>query len=125
MTWPTAPDVVVVSYRHLVKDPRHAIEPVLNLLGLRFDPDLIAHIDRRESASVTKVPLEIDPRIRAMCAALEERLDAVAQAHHERAVPVHPTVPAPRGRPTEGMTERSEVRDGRDHPVPGLTVGRG
>ena len=65
------PDVVVVSYRHLVKDPRHAIEPVLNLLGLRFDRDLIAHIDRRESASVAKIPLEIDPRIRAMCAALE------------------------------------------------------
>jgi hypothetical protein len=83
-----------------VKDPRHAIEPVLNLLGLRFDPDLIAHIDRRESAAVTKVPLEIDPRIRAVCAALEERLDAVAQAHHERAVPVHPTVPAP-ARPTD------------------------
>ena len=88
------PDVVVVSYRHLVKDPRHAIEPVLNLIGLRFDADLIAHIDRRESASTAKVPLEIDPRIRAVCAALEERLDAVAQAHHERAVPVHPTVPA-------------------------------
>jgi hypothetical protein len=94
------PDLVVVSYRQLVKDPRHAIEPVLNLLGLRFEPDLIAHIDHRESASGAKAPLEIDPRIRAVCAALEERLDAVAQAHHERAVPVHPTV-AVTARPTD------------------------
>jgi hypothetical protein len=94
------PDVVVVSYRRLVKDPRHAIEPVLNLLDLRFDSDLIAHIDRRDSASVAKIPLEIDPRIRAVCAALEERLDAVARAHHERAVPIHPTVAAS-ARPTD------------------------
>jgi len=97
---PDRPDVVVVSYRRLVKDPRHAIEPVLNLLGLRFDAGLIAHIDRRDAAAVARIPLEIDPRIRAVCAALEERLDAVAKAHHERAVPVHPTVPAS-ARPTD------------------------
>ena len=40
------------------------------------------------------------PGSAAVCAALEERLDAVAQAHHERAVPVHPTVAAP-ARPTD------------------------
>jgi hypothetical protein len=85
------PDLVVVSYRQLVKDPRHAIEPVLNLLGMHFDPALISHIDRRESAGA-KAPLDIDPHIRALCAALEERLDAIARAHHERAVPVHPAV---------------------------------
>jgi hypothetical protein len=73
---------------------------VLNLLGLRFDAGLIAHIDRRDAAAVARIPLEIDPRIRAVCAALEERLDAVAEAHHERAVPVHPTVPAS-ARPTD------------------------
>ena len=87
-------DVVVISYRDLVKDPRHAIEPVLNLLGLRYSDELIAHIDRRESSGAPKPPLEIDPRIRAICSALEDRLDAVARAHHQRAVPIHPAVPA-------------------------------
>ena len=34
------PDLVVVSYRDLVRNPREAIEPVLNLLDLRFTDDL-------------------------------------------------------------------------------------
>ncbi len=90
------PDLVVVSYRELVQHPREAFEPVLNLLGLRFDDDLIAHIDARESASSRKPPLDIDPRVRRLCAELEERLDSVARAHQRRAVPVNP-VPQDRG----------------------------
>ena len=47
---------------------------------LRFTDDLIAHIDARESASSAgKPPLDIDPRVRRLCAELEDRLDAVAR----------------------------------------------
>ena len=93
------PDLVVVSYRQLVKHPREAIEPVLNLLGLRFTDDLIAHIDAREASSARKAPLDIDPRVRTLCGELEDRLDAVARAHQERAVPVSPTAPIAPPRP--------------------------
>ena len=90
----------MVSYRDLVKEPREAFEPVVNLLGLRFTDDMIAHIDARESSSTTKVPLDIDPRVRALCRDLEDRLDAVARSHRERAVPVRP-----RNDPTAGPME--------------------
>ncbi len=101
-------DLVVVSYRDLVRHPREAIEPVLNLLDLRFTDDLISHIDAREtsymsapspggSGSVRATPLDIDPRIRAVCADLEDQLDAVAGAHRARAVPVSPAISSSRG----------------------------
>jgi hypothetical protein len=90
-------DLVVVSYRDLVRHPREAIEPVLNLLDLRFTDDLISHIDARETSSVRATPLDIDPRIRAVCAELEDQLDGVASAHRARAVPVSPAVSSSRG----------------------------
>ncbi len=101
-------DLVVISYRDLVSNPREAIEPVLNLLDLRFTEDLISHIDAREtsritapspggSGSVRATPLDIDPRIRAVCAELEDQLDGVARAHRVRAVPVRPVAPSSRG----------------------------
>ena len=75
-----------------------AIEPVLNLLDLRFSDELISHIDARETtSSVRATPLDIDPRIRAVCADLEDQLDAVAAAHRSRAVPVSPVVSPSRG----------------------------
>jgi Sulfotransferase domain len=92
------PDLVVVSYRDLVGNPREAIEPVLNLLDLRYSDELISHIDARETtSSVRATPLDIDPRIRAVCADLEDQLDAVAAAHRSRAVPVSPVVSPSRG----------------------------
>jgi hypothetical protein len=102
------PDLVVVSYRDLVKQPREAFEPVVNLLGLRFSEDFIAHIDAREASSTTKVPLDIDPRVRAVCRDLEDRLDIVARSHQQRAVPVRPLASptaepmAPRGPQNRG-----------------------
>jgi hypothetical protein len=90
-------DLVVISYRDLVRNPREAIEPVLNLLDLRFTDDLTSHIDARDSSSVRTTPLAIDPRIRAVCADLEDQLDAAAAAHRSRAVPVRPVAPSSRG----------------------------
>jgi hypothetical protein len=86
------PDLVVVRYRDLVKTPRDAFEPVVNLLGVRWSNGFVAHIDGRESsASRPKPPLPIDARVRDICAELEERLDDVARRHRARAVPVSPT----------------------------------
>jgi hypothetical protein len=89
------PDVVVVSYRTLVKEPREAFEPVANLLGLPWRDELVGHIDSRESSGGVKAPLDIDPVIRSVCAELEARLDAVALEHRTRAVPVHPVAATP------------------------------
>ncbi len=83
------PDVVVVSYRELVKHPREAFEPVVNLLGLRWRDDFVAHIDGRESSG-PKAALDIDLKIREVCEELEECLDAVARGHRARAVPIEP-----------------------------------
>jgi hypothetical protein len=84
------PDLVVVSYRELVKHPYESFEPVLNLLDLRYTPDLLAHIDAREGAGGPRPELDIDPRVHEVCDQLESRLDAVARHHRERAVPVLP-----------------------------------
>lgn len=95
-------DVVVVSYRQLVQRPREAFEPVLDLLSVHFTDDLIAHIDARESSSERRAPLDIHPRVRAVCTDLEARLDDVAAAHRARAVPVSPIAAAPAEPPTRG-----------------------
>jgi hypothetical protein len=102
------PDVVVVSYRALVKEPREAFEPVSNLLGLHWREELVAHIDARESSSGPKPPLDIDPLIREVCVELEARLDAVAAAHRGRAVPVDPVPTRPVTDPAE-LAARSSV----------------
>ena len=102
------PDVVVVSYRALVKEPREAFEPVSNLLGLHWREELVAHIDARESSSGPKPPLDIDPLIREVCVELEARLDAVAAAHRGRAVPVDPVPTRPVTNPAE-LAVRSSV----------------
>jgi hypothetical protein len=83
------PDLVVISYRGLVKSPRESFEPVVNLLGLRWSDDLVAHIDQRESSG-PRPALDIHPRVRALCGELEDRLDEVAAHHRIRAVPVSP-----------------------------------
>ena len=67
----------------------------------RFTEDLISHIDAREASSTTKASLDIDPRVRAVCRDLEDRLDAVARSHQQRAVPVRPLT-----NPTAGPQSR-------------------
>jgi hypothetical protein len=84
------PDLVVISYRDLVKMPREAFEPVVNLLGLHWDDALVSHIDGRDASARPRPTLDIDPRLRAICGDLEDRLDEVAADHRARAVPVRP-----------------------------------
>ena len=108
------PDRPAGPRRHLAtatwsSDPREAFEPVLNLLGLRFTrrPD---RPHRRPGGVLgPKVPLDIDPRVRAVCADLEERLDDVARAHQRACRPVPPAA-ARRAEPSGGRRDRHRGR---------------
>lgn len=83
------PDVVAVSYDRLVTDPRLVLEPVVNVLGLRWDDRFIAHIDTR-ARTRTPQPLDIHARVRQVCDTLQARLEAVVDEHLARAIPVAP-----------------------------------
>jgi hypothetical protein len=87
------PDVVAVSYDRLISDPRHVLEPVVNVLGLRWDDRFVAHIDSR-SAGRANEPLDIHPRVREVCDELQERLERVVDDHLARTVRVAPAAEA-------------------------------
>jgi Sulfotransferase family len=76
-------DVLVVSYESFVADPAGTMHPLCDFLGFPYDDRLVAHIDRRAAGSGSR--LELDPRVRAACDALTERLDAAASRHRLRA----------------------------------------
>lgn len=69
-------DVMLSSYDVLVTDPDEAMRPLCGFLDLPWDPRLVGHIHPRTNSS--RPPLSLDPRIRARCDALQERLDAAA-----------------------------------------------
>ena len=71
-------DVLPVSYDAMVRAPQDSTELICRFLGLPWDPALAAHVDER--ALAPRVPLTVDPSIRALCRALAERLDAAAAA---------------------------------------------
>ena len=69
-------DVAVVSYDRLVADPAPAMTDICRFLGFEYDDRLIEGIEQRSAG--TRDPLPIDPRIRARCDEIGERLDAIA-----------------------------------------------
>ena len=80
-------DVHLVAYDRVVADPGPEIDALALFLGLRSNPDLHVHIDRR-SAWVR--PLDLHPRVRAACRELEESLGAAAELSHARVVEASP-----------------------------------
>jgi hypothetical protein len=68
------PDVMLASYEATVADPEAAVGRVCAFLDFPYRPELSAHVDRR--AAGTRPPLELDPRVRELCAGLEDRLSA-------------------------------------------------
>lgn len=68
-------DVLLSSYDALVDDPEAATRRLCDFLGLRYDPRLCAHVARR---APHRRPLDIEPRIRALCDGLTDQL----VAHH-------------------------------------------
>jgi len=75
-------DVMLASYDALVAGPELVIRSLCSFLELRFDEDMIDHIERRTPPSTR--PLVIDDEIRTLCDRLTARLDRAAAAHLER-----------------------------------------
>ena len=65
-------DVLLSSYDALVADPAAAMRQLCTFLGVEWDPRLVAHVEERPRVA----ELEIDPRVRAACRELSERLEA-------------------------------------------------
>jgi hypothetical protein len=72
------PDVMLASYEATIEDPEAALGRVCAFLEFPYRPELAAHVDRRAAAG--RPPLELDPRVRALCAELEQRLFAAYRA---------------------------------------------
>lgn len=92
-----SPDVALLSYDRIIADPVPEMARLAAFLDIRYSPALVADIDpraRREHA-----PLDLEPRVRALCDEMQERLDGAAVAssmtrHH----PASPDgLPRPRG----------------------------
>jgi hypothetical protein len=69
-------DVVLVSYDTMVSEPEPTMRILCAFLHLPFTNGLIEHIQARDAP---KDQIEIDPDIRARCAALQTALDETAR----------------------------------------------
>lgn len=69
-------DVLLVSYDQAVADGPAVMHRLADFVGLRYDAALAAHIDHRSAGQ--RPALDLDPRVRRACDALQERLDSVA-----------------------------------------------
>lgn len=68
-------DVLPVSYDRLIENPEIVSRQICGFLGCPWNHRFWAHIERREPAA--QVPVDIDPRIRALCERLQTRFDAL------------------------------------------------
>lgn len=66
------PDVELAWYEATVADPERAVARICSFLDFPYRSELAAHIDRRATAA--RAPLEVDPRVRELCDALQGRL---------------------------------------------------
>ncbi|MBV8161079.1 MAG: hypothetical protein JO265_09165, partial [Acidimicrobiia bacterium] len=69
-------DVLLSSYNALVASPEAGTRALASFLGLTWHPGLAAHIERRHAGD--SVGVDLDPRVRRLCADLQARLDAAA-----------------------------------------------
>ncbi|WP_428965110.1 hypothetical protein [Micromonospora fluostatini] len=69
-------DVLLCSYDALVAEPAGYTRRLCAFLDLPYDPALHAHVEAR---TPRRDPLPIDGRVRALCADLTDRLDALAR----------------------------------------------
>lgn len=74
-------DVLLASYEDMLTDPVAAMLAVCRFLGLRYRRQLIEHVSPRSPGGVRT--LDIDPRVRSLCADLEGRL-AEALCHQRQ-----------------------------------------
>lgn len=72
------PDVELAWYEATVADPERAVARICAFLDFPYRSELAAHIDRR--AATARPPLEVDPRVRELCDALQGRLSDAYRA---------------------------------------------
>ncbi len=66
-------DVLLASYQDMLAAPAPAMQSICRFLRLEYRPALIEHISPRGPGAAR--PLDIDPRVRALCEQLQSRLD--------------------------------------------------
>ena len=72
------PDVILSSYDQVVADPEQTMRSLCSHLGFPYKDELVAHVEVR--ANSTREPLDLEPRVRAACDELEQRLAAARPA---------------------------------------------
>jgi hypothetical protein len=73
------PDVLLVSYDAMIRDPEAEMHRITGFLDFPYDPRLIAHVAPRAAAGAPA--LDLDPQVRAWCDELAAALDA---SHRQR-----------------------------------------
>jgi Sulfotransferase family len=76
-------DVLLASYQDMLATPVAAMESICIFLGLTYRPALVEHISPRGPGSPR--PLDIDPRVRALCDHLQDRLDEALRGQRDGA----------------------------------------
>lgn len=76
-------DVLLASYQDMLATPVIAMQAICGFLALDYRPALIEHISPRGSGGAR--PLPIDPRVRALCDHLQDRLDATLRSQRDGA----------------------------------------
>jgi hypothetical protein len=73
------PDVHLTSYESFVAAPAETMESLCAFVGMPCRPEFVAHVDGRGAGLR---PLELQARVRELCDALTERLDAARVSVH-------------------------------------------
>jgi hypothetical protein len=76
-------DVLLASYQDMLAAPVIAMQAICRFLGLAYRPALIEHISPRGPGNAR--PLDIDPRVRALCDQLQDRLDEALRRQRDGA----------------------------------------
>jgi hypothetical protein len=68
-------DVLLTSYQEFLADPEASMRRLCRFLGLPYDDAFVRHVGAGSRRPGGGPSVEIDPRVRAMCDELKERLD--------------------------------------------------
>jgi Sulfotransferase family len=74
-------DVLLASYQDMLATPVVAMQAICRFLGLAYRSDLIEHISPRGPGGAK--PLDIDPRVRALCDHLQTSLDETLRSQRD------------------------------------------
>ena len=76
-------DVLLASYQDMLATPVDSMQSICTFLGLTYRPALVEHISPRGAGRARQ--LDIDPRVRALCDHLQDRLDEAMRGQRDGA----------------------------------------